>query len=316
MLVKLNEKILKRWNVENAASKRNDENIPRIWWKNRIEAKIMKHLFPRWSSKPTAFCVWYVIKAVQCPARNMILFRAFRFCFCFLHQSFDHLRYMPLGTWRVYAAQTDFLLVVAFVLFSLLFLFFQLALQNHWLPHIYSKSISIFLDFFSRLHHTPANEKPSREKRERYSMFSSVNGRFSEQQILKEKQRNAMARKPNALSNSFASATRTNVDMCELCECTFTQWAPIKPQQLHKSLCCVRCISIFSYFYSGSVFLSSTLKYPCVYFTFNVDLKWQAIKRRKRNTMHHQNGRKRIYIYRFGFYSSEHCPGHSLCVCV
>lgn len=227
----------------------------------------------------------------------MILFRAFRFCFCFLHQSFDHLRYMPLGTWRVYAAQTDFLLVVAFVLFSLLILFFQLALQNHWLPHIYSKSISIFLDFFSRLHHTPANEKPSREKRERYSMFSSVNGRFSEQQILKEKQRNAMARKPNALSNSFASATRTNVDMCELCECTFTQWAPIKPQQLHKSLCCVRCISIFSYFYSGSVFLSSTLKYPCVYFTFNVDLKLQAIKRRKRNTMHHQNGRKRIYIY-------------------
>lgn len=304
---------MKRWKCREQAERwKHTENLV----KESNRSKKYETFISTMKQQTNSFLRLICYKSCSMPRKKHDSISRISLLFLFLHQSFDHLRYMPLGTWRVYAAQTDFFLVVAFVLFSLLFLFFQLALQNHWLPHIYSKSISIFLDFFSRLHHTPANEKPSREKRERYSMFSSVNGRFSEQQILKEKQRNAMARKPNALSNSFASATRTNVDMCELCECTFTQWAPIKPQQLHKSLCCVRCISIFSYFYSGSVFLSSTLKYPCVYFTFNVDLKWQAIKRRKRNTMHHQNGRKRIYIYRFGFYSSEHCPGHSLCVCV
>lgn len=83
--------------------------------------------------------------------------------------------------------------------------------------------------------------------------------------------------------------------------CTFTQWAPIKPQQLHKSLCNAS-IQVLFFFFFVCVAQLNALKHPCVHFTF---IYWPGKKmRNSENNTCHRNGRN----ISFDFYSTEHCP--------
>lgn len=102
---------------------------------------------------------------------------------------------------------------------------------------------------------------------------------------------------------------------------TLTQadWAPIKPQQLHKSLC------------SGSFSILFLILFLFTFFAYHTWVHWNIrvwilrlfvdLGIKKEQNLCNRNGSRMyvyvciciVYVYRFGFYSSEHCPGVKEC---
>lgn len=149
--------ILKRWNVWMAASEWTQVEWKYtpifflFWWMNRIEVKIiMKNLFPQWKANQIASLFDMLQKLLNAMKRTWFCSKKkVRFRFVFTRNHSTILRYMPLRI--VLHKQFCSLSLPHFLSLSLCLFFrccfsllFKLALQNHWLPDIYSKSISIF----------------------------------------------------------------------------------------------------------------------------------------------------------------------------
>lgn len=107
--------------------------------KGKIRGKIIKNSFPTKMVQPISFtyiiCV-NVTRDFRWPwkAWFVILIFCARLFFSFVFL-FEHLCYIPLRLWRVYAAQIHF--------FRTCNSFPLHGFQNHWLPHIYTYKVCL-----------------------------------------------------------------------------------------------------------------------------------------------------------------------------